>query len=207
MKAKYAILALATLALMMVPLATDDSSAAVEMDGNIVVNGGFTDMGGGSITVTVFNDAAEETAVTVAVYDVGSGNRMAVSTFNVPAKDGTVNGKVSKDIGFSYGNSGDKYVTVKLFHGTTAEGAPVDEQSGIMIHVSHSIWKDTSTYILIIVAIAAVAIVLYVRSRGNPLAKTKKEEVSFTELNRERRGRKRSTSTDRKRYEGGRKRN
>ncbi|NLL94877.1 MAG: hypothetical protein GX224_03870 [Thermoplasmatales archaeon] len=207
MKAKHVIIAFVALALAIVPLASDDSEAAVYMGGDIVVNGGFTDMGGGSITVTVHNSATEGEQVTVGVFEMSSDRLLTSSTFVVPGNDGGTDGKAVKNIGLSYGSPGDKYVTVKLFKGPNVEGEFVSEQSGIMIHVTHSIWKDSTTYILIIVAIVAIAIILYVRSRGNPLSKTKKEEVSFADLNRERRERKRPSSTDRERYEGGRKGN
>lgn len=203
-KKHYALIAVLALGLLIAPFMATDSSAAGEVgfEKDAQVNGGFSDMGGGSITVFLYNQTDSVKKVTIVVKE-GTGIK-ATSTVDIPAKAGDKDGKLETDVGLSFGSPGMKTVNIYLYNGEATSGIPLASEEGVSIDVSHSIWKDTTTYLMIIAVIIVIAVALYIKSRGNPLKKSKKEEVSFAELNRARSERRGSTA-ERKRYDGGKK--
>ncbi len=175
---KFSVL-LALLALILVPLAiSDGSDAEVTFDDPPVrVSIPFDDMSVGGITVYLVNDGATEQIVTVTVYEYPD-RVLATADITVPASESGEDGKASKEIRFSFSSPGDRYLQIEMDDGTDVTSI------GYNISVSHSIWKDSSTYILIIIIIVVIAVVAYLRMRGLPGKKTQPTKT-FTEMEAE----------------------
>ncbi|MDD4244694.1 MAG: hypothetical protein PHI62_00775 [Candidatus Methanomethylophilaceae archaeon] len=193
----------ALMALMVVPLALSEGSDAEVTFGDppVSVSIPFDDMSAGGIIVNLLNDGATEQTITVTVKEYPD-RVLATADVIVPASEGGVAGKASKELRFSFSSPGDKYLQIEMDDGTDVTSV------GYNISVSHSIWKDSSTYLLIIIVIVVIAVVVYLRMRGLPGKKTQPAKT-FTEMEAEKRARKEiasSGSSKRQKYDKGDKR-
>jgi hypothetical protein len=202
MKQLFAILLVMAVSVVPVAIATEDGSdATVSFNNEATVSAEFTDMNSGKINVELYNsDTAADVSVTVKAVDYDSGNTLASTTVSVPKattdeKSNTTNGTATASLSWSYGSSGTKYVYIEIVNGDTTTS-----QGPLSINVSHSIWKDTSTYLVIVLVIIIIAIAIWLKIRGLPGSKKEKVDdqpkKTFTQMEAEKRGKKKSTATD-----------
>jgi hypothetical protein len=184
------------LALAVVPISISDSSdATVNFGDDPTVTGEFSDMGSGTLKVTVYNDGSSEQTITVKVVNYSNkDNILASKDVAVPAKSGDNNGTATVSLSWSYGDSGTKYVIVNLLD---SEGTTISSDGPIAINVSHSIWKDTTTYVVIIIVVIVIAIGIFIKMRGLPGKKKdddkvddKKSAKTFTKMEEEKKNKK-----------------
>jgi hypothetical protein len=176
------------LSLAIIPLALSDSSdAKVDFSQETQVTQSFNDMSAGKITVYLQNDSDVAKIVTVTATNYEDGEQLAkAENVSIPAKDGDINGTTECVLTFSFGSSGERYVIV-----TIDDGETVVEDS-LNINVSHSIWKDSTTYIAIIVVIIIIGIAVFLKMRGLPGSKKGNDtsEKTFTTMDEEKKARK-----------------
>ena len=176
------------LSLAIIPLALSDSSdAKVDFSQETQVTQSFNDMSAGKITVYLQNDSDTAKTVTVTVINYEDGKQLAIAeNVSVPAKSGDVNGTTNCVLSFSFGSSGERYVTVSIDDGNTVV------TDSLNIEVSHSIWKDSTTYIAIIVVIIIIAIAVFLKMRGLPGSKKEDDtsEKTFTAMDDKKKARK-----------------
>ena len=195
MKGSIKLLAvIAVLALAVVPLlAIDESDAEVKRQGQWQYSG-FTDYDAGKIYVTLVNDSTTEMKVKLVAYETGDHDHVYASTdlLTVPGT-GTDDGKLYVQMSWKFGSSGTKYVDVVAYD---ENDAAIDDsllnESSIQIEVSHSIWKNSVTYIVIavIIIIVIIVIILYIRSSKKTKADTTMADKTFTKMHNEKMGRK-----------------
>lgn len=183
------------LSLTIVPIAlTDGSDAKVDFANEAKITTGFSDMGAGTVTVSLYNDGDSVQTVTVAIlnYDDAGHPTLAKTQVTVPAAttvgEVKTNGTASCDLSFSFGNSGLKYVVVNI---TDSKDKIISSES-LDINVSHSLWKDTTTYIVIVIVVIVIAIVAYIAIRGVPGKKKKasSSDKTFTKMEAEKKSKK-----------------
>lgn len=176
------------LSMAIVPLALSGSSdAKVDFSQETQVTQSFDDMSAGKITVYLQNDGDTAKTVTVTVVNYEDGEQLAIAeNVSVPAKSGDVNGTADCILSFSFGSSGERYVIVSIDDGDTVV------TDSLNIDVSHSIWKDSTTYIVIVVVIIIIAIAIFLKMRGLPGSKkeTDASEKTFTTMDDERKAKK-----------------
>lgn len=185
-------------------IVSDDSSADVEMSGYKA--SGFTDMDAGKFTVYLDNTSSHPVKVDVKVIDADSGNVKAEK------KDVEIPGQTDSyavTLSFGYGSQGTYHVNIELWY--PGDEVPFDDsQKGIEISVVHSIWKDSATYVAIVIVVIVIAVIAYLYMRGAPgraAAKSDGNVKTFTELENERRMKKSSSSpTKVEKYESSEKR-
>lgn len=179
------IAALAILALAVVPFCACDGSDADVARSGACTTGGFSDNGGGWLKITLTNTSnVEDETVSINVVDYNNpSNILAHKDATVPKGDGVNPGIVTVELNFSYGNSGTKYVNVEVYDGTSTLISPACE-NGVQIEVSHSVWKNVSSYIVIavVVIIIIIVIVLYLRSTKKTKADRTMAEKTFTQM-------------------------
>ena len=204
MKTSYKLIAvLAVLALAVIPLiAADESEAAVNRQGQWDPSG-FTDYDAGRIRVTLVNTEATEVEIKLMAYETGNhDNVLATKTVTVPGS-GTDDGKLEVELSWKYGSSGTKYADVLAYD---SNDVPIDNpllnESSVEIEVSHSIWKNSVTYIVIavIIIVVIVVIIMYIRSTKKTKADTTMSDKTFTKLHNEKMGRKSSAAAEKKEY-------
>lgn len=183
------------LSIVLVPLTvfSDDSEAVVNFDQNCKVTDEFTDMGGGSITVYLKNDAS--TSVTVKVEAKCGDSVRAWADVTIGPKVDGVDGKASQKLSWNEDSAGSKYIDVYVYDGDETK------HNSVTINVSHSIWKDTTTYLVIIIVIIVVVIGLWIAIRGVPGTKKKEKDQPqqtkvFTQMEEERKARKNAGQTE-----------
>lgn len=195
------ILALAVLILSPLALSAESDADVSFGDTPVTVSVNFDDMGSGAITVHLVNDGTEERTVSITVMEYPSRVMATANDVLVPAADAGEVGKVSKELMIGFDSQGEKYLQIEIDDGTNVSTV------GFNITVSHSIWKDSSTYILIIIIIAVAAIVIYLRMRSTTGKKTAEQSSrTFTEMEAERKagkGSRQSGSPKRQRYDKG----
>lgn len=167
------------MALVIAPLALSDASDAEVEFGNpaVSVSIPFNDMNVGGITVHLLNDGAAEQTVTITVREYPD-RVLATADVTVPASESGKAGEASKELRFSFSSPGDRYLQIEMDDGVDVTTL------GYNVSVTHSIWKDSSTYILIIIVIIVIAVVAYLRMRGLPGKKTQPAKT-FTEMEAE----------------------
>ena len=200
---------IAVLALAIVPiLAIDGSDASISTD--VTRQGqwdysGFTDYDSGRITVTLVNTSTTDYESKLRVYETGNHDRVyTTETVTVPGGTGTEDGKLDVELSWKFSSSGTKYVDVLAYDAATdepIENALLNENS-VQIEVSHSIWKNSVTYIVIalIVIIVIIVIVLYIRSTKKTKADTTMSDKTFTKLHNEKVGKKSTATAQKKEY-------
>ncbi len=199
-------LALACVAAFAFAFAADDSSAASDIEKSKEADwSGFTDASSGHFYVYLKNNTNGDITVKVIVKDGISGDEKdsTVATIAAQAEEQEVS------MSFSYGSDGDKYVSysVYAYNSETEElGDLYFSEGNFTISVDHSVWKNTSTYVIIVVVILAVIIIAYfvMRSRANK-HKEAAGSKSFTELEAERRAKKKGQVAQRETYKSGEK--
>lgn len=209
MKAASKLLAIvAVLALAVIPiLAVEGSDASISTD--VTRQGqwdysGFTDYDSGRIKVTLANTSTVDYEIKLMVYETGNHDRVyATKTVTVPGT-GTNDGKVDVEISWKFSSSGTEYVDVLAYDAATDEpinNALLNENS-VQIEVSHSIWKNSVTYIVIalIVIIVIIVIVLYIRSSKKTKADTTMSDRTFTKLHNEKVSKKSSAAAQKTEY-------
>ena len=203
MKSANKILAVvAVLALAIIPvLAMDDSDATVIRDGQWTASG-FTDYDAGRIRTALVNDSTAETEIKLMVYETGNHDRvLATNTYTVPGNN-TDGGRCDVELSWKYDSSGTKYVDVLAYdkNDVLINNSLLNE-SNVEIEVTHSIWKNSVTYIVIVVIIIIVVIVIimYIRSAKKTKADTTMADKTFTKLHNEKVGKK-SAAAEKKEY-------
>ena len=195
---------IAILAIAIVPfVATDDSDAAVKRTGQWEASG-FTDNGGGSLKCTIQNDENAQVTIRLKVLDFSDESRV-LTTKDIVIPGSTDNeGKTVAELNWSYDSSGTNYVKVYSYNPETDErlnNALVDDGC-VQIEVSHSIWKNSATYIVIviIVIIVIVALVLYMRTTKKTKADTTMADKTFTKMHDEKVAKKSSSAAKKTEY-------
>ena len=158
---------------------------------------GFDDMGNGTLKVPLENKSTEGIEVKVVVKEHGTENVKAETIVTVPGTD-----TYTASLGIGYSSSGSKIVDVYIYR----DSVEIGRQSGIEINVSHSIWKASTTYIVIIVLIIVVIILVYVYMHYAPKKGSDEQTKTFTEMEQEKRNSKAKDSTSVEKYVGNSKR-
>ena len=191
---------LAVLAIALVPImAAEESDATVKRVGQCETSG-FTDYDKGTLKITLNNDATEAVNVMVKVYDFNDQSSVrAEKTSELTANENTV-----VSLSWGYGSSGTKQVDVYVYAYNTETqeiGEVLAQENCVEIDVSHSIWKNSVTYIVIvlIIIVAIIAIVLFIRSGKKTKADTTMADKTFTKMHREKTA-KRSATAEKKEY-------
>ena len=165
-----------------------------------IYGGGAFVVIGTFFTVFLTNNTDGELNVKVVVYD-GESNKEKDSTTKTVA----AHTDESFRMGFGYGSDGTKMVYYKVFTVDADYNETLCFQEGNFdIHVSHSMWKNTSTYvtIVIIVLVVVVIVVIFMRSRTKKVVGGGK---SFTELEAERKAKKTNKVAQKQTYKAGEK--
>lgn len=194
---------LALFALMAVLIASlalsgpSDGAVAFDDTDPVRVTIPFDDMGGGAIAVTLLNDGTDERVVSITVKEYPDRTMASLDGIAVPAMADGASGKKVQEIRLSFSSPGDKFLQITITDGADAT------TFGYNISVSHSIWKDTTTYLLIMIVVIVIAIAAYIRMRGVP-GKKAQPAKTFTEMEAEKkadREAKSSGGTERRKYE------
>lgn len=205
MKTASKLLALmAVFVLAVIPLlAVDGSDATVNRQGQWS-SSGFTDNDAGRIKVTLVNDSSEEVKIVLRAYEFPYSEKnkddyLAESKITVPGYTEDNKGEYTAEISWKYNSSGTKYVDVVAFNddeGLTPFTNGLINENSVQIEVSHSIWKNTVTYVVIVIIAIVVIIVLvmYIRSTKKTKSDTTMSEKTFTNLHREKVGKKAATA-------------
>ena len=183
--------------------AADVSSAAdIDKGSKDVSSSGFTDMSDGTFHIYLTNNTGSDVEILVIIYNT-DGSEKDSGTFTVPAAAEDYDVKMK----FGYGSSGDKMVYYSVFS-SDKRVTYIDHEGGFIIEVSHSVWKNTSTYVLIVVVVIAVIVVafLIVRARANK-NKAASGSKTFTEMHAERQAKKAGKVAEKQTYnaDGGKK--
>ena len=182
---------LAVLAIALVPMiAADDSDATVKRVGQCETSG-FTDYDSGTLKITLNNDGGEAVKVIVKVYEFNNhSNTLAQKEAELTAGENTV-----VSLGWGYGSEGKKYVDVFVYD-VNDETTPIAQENSVEIDVTHSIWKNSVTYIVIviIVIVAIVAIILFIRSGKKTKSDTTMADRTFTKMHKEKTAKKTATA-------------
>ena len=192
MKTSIKLLAvIAVLALAVIPLvAVDGSDADVKRNGQWEASG-FTDYDAGRIKVTLVNDSSEAKDIKLVACEPGNhDNVYATKTVTVPGT-GTDDGKIAVELSWKFGSSGTKYVDVIAYNENDEPiGNPLLDENSVQIEVTHSIWKNSVTYIVIavIVIIVVIVIIMYIRSAKKTKADTTMADRTFTKMHNEKKG-------------------
>ena len=186
----FAILAVLAIAVVPALALAEGSDAYVEMRTPEVVRE-FTDNADGSLAVYVLNQTDSPNAVTITVTSLDGSHVYRTQDFTIPANTTMDNVKESERhtvLSFSLGGSGLKQIRV-----TATSQADPDDTSSVTfnIQVSHSIWSDWTTYVVIIIAIIVVVVMVWLRLRTQSEAKkTKSKEKVFTQMEEEKKAKK-----------------
>ena len=147
--------------------------------------GKFTDTSSGHFYVYLENKTDAAITVKVVVYDGVSGDEKDTTVKELAANSGEVEVRMT----FGYGSDGSKIVNYKVYNNETEELYFAD--GSFELSVSHSIWKNTSTYVIIVVVIIAIVVIAYfvMRSRATK-QKSAGGTKTFTQLEAERKAKK-----------------
>lgn len=197
MRSVYKVLAvLAILAVALVPLiAADDSDATVKRVGQCETSG-FTDYDSGTLRITLNNDGGEAVNVIVKVYELNkTTNPLAQKEAELAAGQDTV-----VSLGWGYGSEGKKYVDVYVYDASD-ESVVLAQENSVEIDVTHSIWKNSVTYIVIviIVIVVIIAIIMFIRSGKKTKSDTTMADKTFTKMHMEKTAKK-ASAAEKKEY-------
>ena len=187
---------LAVLAIALVPIvAAEESDATVKRVGQCETSG-FTDYDRGTLKITLNNDDVSAVNVKVRVYDFGDHDTIRAETDAELA----ANSDTTVSLSWGYGSSGDKYVDVYVYSADD-DTTPIVKEDCVEISVSHSIWKNSVTYIVIvvIVIVIVVAVILFIRSGKKTKADTTMADKTFTKMHREKTAKK-TSAAEKKEY-------
>lgn len=144
----------------------------------------FTDFDSGSFYVYLENTTDHDIEVKVTVFDGVNNRELDNTVATIPAGEKDVQVKMT----FKYSTDGEKLVYFSVVD--TADGTVyVDHEGSYNIHVEHSIWKNTSVYVILVVVIIAIIVIAYfvMRNKGRKAMGTGK---TFTQLEEERKAKK-----------------
>ena len=203
MKAAKIIAIIAILAIAVAPiLAIDGSDATVNRVGQ-AESYGFTDNDEGTLKIVLKNTDADPVTITLKVFDAGTTtDEYCAKEIEVPGS-GDNDGETTAELKWKFSSSGTKYVDVVAYD---TDGNKIDNpllnESSVEIEVSHSIWKNTATYIVIaiIVIIVIVIIVLFIRSGKKTKADSTMADRTFTKMHDEKVARKKTASAKKEDY-------
>ena len=191
---------LAVLAIALIPIvAAEESDATVKRVGQCETSG-FTDYDKGTLRITLNNDETTPVNVIVKVYDFADQSvTRADKVAELAANDNTV-----VSLSWGYGSSGVKQVDVYVYaYDVESEtiGDVLAQENCVEIDVSHSIWKNSVTYIVIVVIIIVIiiAIILFIRSGKKTKADSTMADKTFTKMHREKTAKK-SATAEKKEY-------
>lgn len=192
--------AFACLATFAFALTADDSSAAA---GDITKAkeadwGKYTDASPGHFYVYLANNTDAAITVKVVVYDGITGDEKDTTMAEIEANATEQEVRMT----FSYGSSDDKLVRYTVY---SEDGETVYFSDGSYeIEVKHSMWKNTSTYVIIVLVIIAIIVVAYfvMRARANK-SKASGNTRTFTEMEAERKAKKAGKVAQKETYKGG----
>lgn len=192
---------IAILALALVPvLMFDGSDADVIREGQAKASG-FTDNDSGTLTYVLKNTEATTVDVTLKVTEFGNADIVYTEkTVTMPAVTDN-DGIQTVELSWKYGSDGLHYVDVTVYD---KDGNKIDaaSENAIEISVSHSIWKNVMTYIVIaiIVIVVIVVIVLYIRTTKKTKADTTMADKTFTKMHNEKVAKKSSATAEKREY-------
>ena len=155
----------------------------------------FTDTSKGHFYVYLDNNTDNEMVVKVTVYDGKSGDELDNTVATIPATTTAYEIRMT----FGFGSDGTKLVNYKV---TNEEGTVTYFSEGnFEISVSHSIWKNTSTYVLLVAVIIAIVVIAYfvMRARATKQKSTGGTKT-FTQLEAERKAKKAGKVAEKQNY-------
>ncbi|MBP5394396.1 MAG: hypothetical protein J6Y18_00595 [Candidatus Methanomethylophilaceae archaeon] len=178
-----------------------DSSDAAESTVKVVPYqdptwGGFTDMKDGHFTVYLKSEMTENVTVKVIVFDTESNAEKDRTEVTLEPSVET-----SVRTGFGYGSDGSKMVYYKV---VDVEDKEIFTDGSYEISVSHSLWKNTSTYVAVVIIVIVIVIVVVVIMR-NRTKKVVGGGKSFTELEAERKAKRTNKVAEKQTYQAGEK--
>ena len=192
--------ALACVAAFAFAFAADDSSAAA---GDITKAkeadwGKFTDASSGHFYVYLANNTDAAITVKVVVYNGITDEELDTTVAEIAANATEQEVRMT----FSYGSSGTKLVKYTVY-GDDGETTYFSDGS-YEIEVKHSMWKNTSTYVIIVLVIIAIIVIAYfvMRARANK-SKASGNTKTFTEMEAERKAKKAGKVAQKETYKGG----
>ena len=191
--------AFACLAAFAFALTADDSAAAGDITPAKEADWGkFTDASPGHFYVYLANNTDAVITVKVVVYDGITGDELDTTVADIEANATEQEVRMT----FSYGSSGQKLVRYEVYVGE--ETTPIISEGSFEIDVKHSMWKNTSTYVIIVLVIIAIIVVAYfvMRARANK-SKASGNTKTFTEMEAERKAKKAGRVAQRETYKGG----
>lgn len=158
--------------------------------------GGFTDFDSGHFTVFLKNNTSGAIEVKVIVYDDSDDEELDSTVATIEADGQAHEVKLS----FKFGSSGHKLVYFDVINNADESVKYIQHEGSFDISVSHSIWKNTSIYVILVVVILAVIIIAYIvmRNRGK---KAVSEGKTFTQLEEERKAKKAGKVAEKKVYQ------
>lgn len=201
----FALMLVLALAIVPVSVATESTDAAIGFDGNPVIVSSFGDMNDGKVRVTVYNTSTSAVKVNIKAVDYNNEKVVfcELKDVEVPAKTDDGNGVVTKDMSWKIGNSGTRYVKITA---TADDGS--EATNTIVVEVSHSIWNDPITYVVIVIIIIAIAVAVFLKLRANERVKKQDPNAkSFTQMREEKisadkeKSEAKKVSTEKKTYE------
>lgn len=162
--------------------------------------GGFTDVDSGYFKVYLKNNTTEAIEVRIAVFDPVSGDNEATLVASLPGDGAEHEFRLS----FGYGSDGTKLVSYKVEN--NANGNVYITDGAFEIEVSHSMWKDATTYIAIVIVIIVLVVLIYFVMRGRSAKRLENAPVkTFTEMDAERKAKKSGKVAEKKTYAPGEK--
>ena len=201
MKTVYKLFAvLAVLAIALIPFAAAEGSDATVKRVGQCETSGFTDYDRGTLKITLNNDDTSAVSVIVKVYDFQDHSVTRADKVSELA----ANSDTTVSLSWGYGSDGVKQVDVYVYAYDTETqtiGDVLAQENCVEIDVSHSIWKNSVTYIVIVVIIivAIIAIILFIRSGRKTKADTTMADKTFTKMHREKTAKK-SATAEKKEY-------
>ncbi len=179
---------------------TADSSSAADINKTSEADWSkFTDASPGHFYVYLTNTTNADITVKVVVYDGVTGDEKDTTVAKIAA-DGEQH---EVRMTFSYGSSGTKLVNYKVYNDDDNSIIYVSD-GNYEISVEHSIWKNTSTYVIIVVVIIAIIVIAYLimRARANK-SKASGNTKTFTEMEAERKAKKTGKVAAKETYKAG----
>lgn len=197
----FAVIAVLALAIVPVTIVADSSDAGVNFDGVPTVTTGFNDGGSGTVTVKLSNDTTSDANVRVKAVEYKNESHVYTSSdVTVPKAVDEVPGVAETKLTWTIDSSGDKTVSIIIYSLDASGNETEIAKNTIAFNVSHSIWKDAATYVIIIVVIIAIVIAVFIYLRSKE-SKRKKDPAAktFTQMREEKlAGKNVSTGTEKK---------
>ena len=156
----------------------------------------FTDTSKGHFYVYIDNNTDNPITVKATVYDGNTGEELDHTVTEAPGNTTAYELRMT----FGYGSDGVKLVKYNV---TNEDGSItyVPMEGSFEISVSHSIWKNTSTYVLLVAVIIAIVVIAYFVMRARA---TKQKSAggtkTFTQMEAERKAKKAGKVAEKQNY-------